>query len=168
MRMDLDDRADRCGHIELTEPVIVNGAELSRVLVVPPALRRFVRLSAQEHRVKAKRRRAELARLAQTDEWPYGDPLEKLLAEEGLEDADALDSLGESFEEPPLNSAYRNLLNRANRLARLVELDAPVEIFSEERARVIETVAALESELRRASMPKALREALSLQDSGAP
>ena len=121
-----DDRSVHWGHIELPESGRI-------VLVVPPFYRRFRLLSAAEHRQTARARRAELLALDASGGWTACDSVDKILAEEGLDDPDAIEKLEEGATEHPLNSAYRATVNRANRLQRLNELNAPDSVLDETR-----------------------------------
>lgn len=159
--MPRDDRRERCGHLMLPEPVPRREGPPRRViLVVPPAWRCFRLLTAEEHRAHARARRAELLRLAEGDAWPYSDPLGKVLAEEGLDDPDAIEAMGEGVLEPALNEAYRAVVNRARMLGRLGELGAPASVLDGPRASLASACDRLDVELRRSEgLPEAVRRA---------
>jgi hypothetical protein len=162
--LDRDDRDGRWGHIELSEPVVYEGHELSKVLVVPPVHRRWARLTPEERLENRKRRRADLIAMVERDEWEYRDEsLEERLASEGLADPDNLDISDEMFFEHPLNTRYRVVLNDGRMLARLVQLGAPPEIYANARAELLESVNALDAALREAPLPAQLRAACGIK-----
>lgn len=165
-----DDRSERWGHIELGEPVrhalssstapslaeslAAPSHGQSVVLVVPPVHRRFLLLTPHEHRERLRARRAELLELDRANQWPYSDSLETVLLEEGLADPDELESTGEGMIEPALSTAYRSIVNHANRLKRLVELDAPAVICESQRTALKEKCERLDVVLAASSLPK--------------
>lgn len=157
LALDKDDRSDRWGHVELPPAMVFGPARADVVLIVPPAYRRFRKLGASEHRAFARARRDELLRLASSDAWPYCDPVEKLLAEEGLDDAAAIDALDEGAIEPRLNIAYRHVVNHTNRLRRIVELAAPEPIVDNQRRLVEEALARVVDETKLADLPSDVR-----------
>jgi DNA-directed RNA polymerase beta' subunit len=159
LRLDEDDRSSRWGHIELPEPLSwLDGPQWRVLLVVPPAFRRFTLVSAEDHRALASARRAELLALAETDAWPYCDPVEKLLAEEGLADPEAIARLDEGAVEPPLNVAYRAVVNHAHTLARLAALGAPPEACTETKEALRSACTRAFTELERdETLPQDLR-----------
>lgn len=139
-RLPEDSRADRWGHIELAEPMAWLGAPpRSVVLVVPPVHRRFRASSAEQSAERARRWREHLIELDRSGRWPYCDPLEKLLAEAGIEDPGDVERIGASAVEPTLNVLYRRVVNLSNRLRRFAELGAPEPV----RGRVRETLRAV-------------------------
>jgi hypothetical protein len=147
MRMAEDVRDGRWGRIELPEPFAWIGApRRSVVLVVPPIHRRFRPSSPEESRERARKRRELLLELDRSGDWPYCDPLPKLLAEEGLEDPNTIERLGTTAVEPPLNVLYRRVVNLSNRLRRYHELDAPEPVKDDDRR----TIASVLDELDRA------------------
>lgn len=154
-----DARSDRCGHLELGAAIPRPDGPARRViLVLPPVHRQFRLLSAEEHRSSSRARRAELLALSKTEEWPYCDPVDKLLAEEGLTDPAAIDALDEGAVEPPLNIAYRAVINQAQSLRRLGELGAPTEVLNECRERLRSACIRVDVELeRRRDIPNPLK-----------
>lgn len=143
-----DARAEGVGLIQLPVAVMRGGVAVEVVEVVPPVHRRFVEVSPEESRRQAYARRAELVQLAQTSAWPEGwGTLEKVLIEEGLADENAIAEIGVTWREPPLNIAYRAVVNRANRLERLIELAAPEVIVEQEREALVARVAELDEVL---------------------
>jgi len=144
-----DERSDRWGHVELP------GSERI-VLVIPPAFRRFRLLSAREHRDTARARRAMLLALDASGDWPYCDPVDKLLAEEGLDDPASIEALEEGATEHPINERYRTLLNRTNSLSRLTELAAPGAVVEEALQRVVAALDMLRFESTRHALPAAV------------
>ncbi len=153
-----DDRHEHWGHIELPEPVRrLEGPATQVILVCPPVFRRFRELSAAEHREVASARRAKLIALAQTERWPYSDSLDKVLAEEGLDDPAAIDTLESSVSEPPLNVAYRTIVNAAHMLRRLIELDAPASVVDESRTSLVSACARVVAELERGDLPAPIK-----------
>lgn len=148
LRLSEDARDGRWGHLELCEPIAwPGGPKRAVVLVVAPVHRRFRASSPEESRLRARRRREQLIALDRSGAWPYCDPLEKLLAEEGLVDEDALERMGDTAVEPPLNVAYRRVVNLANRLRRLRELSAPAHVLDADRVSLTAALEALDREL---------------------
>jgi hypothetical protein len=153
-RMAEDQRRERWAHVELPFDVARGVGSGARLWVVPPAYRRFSLLTPEAHRALARARRAELLALAAGDDWPYSDPLEKLLAEEGLADAAELELLEEGSVESRLNTAYRGVINISSRYRRLAELNAPQAVLESEEALVRQAVLRLDVELRSAQVPQ--------------
>lgn len=148
LRMNEDVRDGRFGRIELPEPMPwPGGPRRSVVLVVPPIHRRFRPSSPDESRERARKRRELLLELDRSGEWPYCDPLAKLLAEEGLEDPDAIERLGTTAVEPALNVLYRRVVNLSNRLRRYHELGAPESVKDDDRRTLSSVLEALDREL---------------------
>lgn len=148
LRMAEDVRDGHLGRIELPEPFAWLGAPpRSVVLVVPPIHRRFRPSSPEETRERARKRRELLLELDRSGRWPYCDPLSKLLSEEGLVDPDAIERLGTTAVEPPLNLLYRRVVNLSNRLRRYHELDAPESVKDEDRRTIASVLEALDREL---------------------
>jgi hypothetical protein len=149
-----DDRSDRWGRIELSAPTARTGGHRSSVvMVVPPTYRRWVSLSPTESRERARQRRAELVALDASGAWPHCDPLEKLLAEEGLESDADIEAREGGLVEPPLNVAYRTLVNLSNRLRRYGELNVPEPVQAEDRAALVIAWSRLDGELSAAGLP---------------
>lgn len=156
MRLSEDVREGRLGHVELPEPLPwPGGPRRSVVLVVPPIHRRFRPSSPEESRERARKRRELLIAMDRSGDWPYCDPLPKLLAEEGLEDPSAIEQLGTTAVEPPLNVLYRRVVNLSNRLRRYHELDAPESVKDEDRRTLASVLEALDRELA-ITLPPAL------------
>ncbi|MDQ3032715.1 MAG: hypothetical protein M3Y87_09880 [Myxococcota bacterium] len=153
-----DDRAERWGHIELAIPNARAEGEPERavVMVVPPFHRRWLVLSADESRTAARARRAELLALEASGRWPYCDPLEKLLAEEGLIDEADVEAREGGLIEPPLSCAYRSVINLSNRLRRYVELGAPEAVCAPGREALAAACARLDTEIELAQLPDAI------------
>jgi hypothetical protein len=164
-RMAEDARADRWGHLVLPFKVTRGTRSGTRVWVVPPVHRPFSLLTAEQHRQFALERREALLALAAGDEWPYSDPVETLLAEEGLTDPEELERLEQASIESRLNGAYRSVINHSARCRRLRELDAPPDVVGAEEVSVREAVLRLDVELRAAGLPEAVL-ALALSPAG--
>jgi hypothetical protein len=136
-----DERRDFYGHIELPVPIARrDGPARQVIVVVPPIYRRFRSLSAIEALATARARRAKLFELDASGDWPYCDPIDKILAEEGLEEEPELGVDGAVSIEPPLNVAYRTVVNRAHMVRRLSELNAPKDVIEEQRVQLEESV----------------------------
>jgi hypothetical protein len=136
-RPDRDLRGDRWGHVALAEVIahpLRDDLPLAHVLIVPPAHRRFFQQSAEASRVAARERRREILAMG---EEPYGDPVDKVLAEEGLLDEADIDARGPTWVEPPLNGHYRAVVNINHHLRRLRELEAPAQPLAEARERLV-------------------------------
>jgi hypothetical protein len=160
VRLDVDDRKERWGHIELPEPPIAHpllteekdASLITHVLVIPPAYRCFIRRSPAESREQATKRRAELLAMIEDPNWVGDckagtDRPDKLLIEEGLDDEAAIQKLGVTWYEPPLNGQYRALVNDSHRTRRLRELGAPDELVDQERSQLITRLGWLFEEL---------------------
>jgi hypothetical protein len=138
-----DPRADRFGHLELPEPLAhprAPGCSLTHVVVVPPAYRRFVLRSAEWHREQARAMAAEYAAHP-----PVDGPAEKLLSEMGYGDPEAI--VEPMLVEPPLNTAYRTVVNHSWRRERLAELGAPKEFLDQNHGALVRALAHLYDEL---------------------
>jgi hypothetical protein len=128
------------------------------MLVVPPAYRRFRLLSPEQHRAFARTRRAELVALDAAGTWPYCDPLEQLLAEEGLSTEADVESRDEGAVEPALNTAYRAVVNHAHRLRQMAEFGAPEPVLEPTRAALRSACDRVDVELGRlVELPDAVR-----------
>src|SRR5690606_31884550 len=134
--------------------------ELRSVPVMPPVHRRYVQLSAEETHRWARAERDRVMSARGSDDSPS-----ELLGEQGLwhdvEDRPLTDEEIEALEpiaqEPPVGGHYRRVVNRARRLRRLVELDAPVAVIGGERARLREAVTALFAHLEAMELPDEVR-----------
>lgn len=155
-----DDRREHWGHIELPEPIArVEGPSRRVILVLPPLYRPFRVVSAEEHRAIARARRAELVALASTERWPYCDPLEKVLAEEGLSLPADIECLEQGAIEPAVNSAYRAVINRARTLRRLLEVKAPADALDQTRESLKSACARVDVEVKRiGELPRAVQQ----------
>jgi DNA-directed RNA polymerase beta' subunit len=155
LRLDADARKDRWGHIELPEAIshpLQDDAVFAQVMVLPPWYRRFTQRTAEESRRLATKRREELLSMIDDESWVGDwrdgtDRPDKLLVEEGLELEADIRALGPTWEEPPLNGQYRALVNDSERLRRLLELGAPVELIEERRGSLVLRVRRLFEEI---------------------
>jgi hypothetical protein len=156
--IDQDVRRDRYGHIELPCPIARrDGPARQVILVVPPMYRQFRAMSANEAFATARTRRARLIELDASGQWPYSDPLDKLLAEEGLEEDPVLGVDGAQTIEPTLNVAYRTVVNLAHMVRRLSELSAPEHVIEEQRVRLAVACVRVDAEIPQAALPEELR-----------
>ncbi|MFT3694756.1 MAG: hypothetical protein QM831_16525 [Kofleriaceae bacterium] len=125
-----DDRMDRWGYIELAQPCahpLIANAKLSILPVAPPHVRRATAVPVEELRRHAIAERARLEAADQRGE--LGDPPDKILAEAGLDDPDAITEPG--LREHAMNTVYRAFINIDNRRRRLVELGAPDVVLAQ-------------------------------------
>jgi hypothetical protein len=149
-----DDRAERFGHIELPISVVFGGAPRTVIVVVPPVVRRFRRMTAEAYRADGHaRRRALLERRESADDLER-ERIDRRLRDDGLQSEEEINAReGEALIEPALNTRYRDVVNHANRLTRLTELEAPAEVIAQSRSALSDACARLEEELRLTPMP---------------
>lgn len=161
-RVTEDARSDRWGHIEL--PVTVPHPDdptvpLAHVPVTPPAHRRYVQLTAEQTHAWARRTRDAV--LAQEASGAVDDPARTLLGEQGLwslehdrplDDAE-IAAMPPVAREATATGLYRRVVNLAHAIRRLAELEAPVRVRDDQRARLSDAVQALFAHLATAGLP---------------
>jgi hypothetical protein len=149
-----DTRAERWGHIALSRPIPHPDdatATLTSIPVMPPFHRRYRMQSPDEAHARSRAFRDRIMRDPDEAYRTMGDPPAVLLGELGLwhveEDRplsdEEIEAMSPGAIEPPVSGHYRSVVNRTNRLARLLELDAPALVCDGEHAGVVEAVAAL-------------------------
>lgn len=157
-----DPRGERWGHIELARPVEhpLTGGELSQLLVMPPAFRRYRMMTREETQQEARDFRdrffhetadpsAEIAKLTERGLWNFDE-------RRALND-DEIGELEPRLIEPPLASTYRAIINRTQRLRRLVELHAPSHIADAEQESIQICVRRFFEEVETADLPSAIQ-----------